>query len=223
MTALTRREVRNASRRWRGGLDDALRRRRREDNLTHWSISTQVCARRRRRAAGQVRVPTQTSSLNFEGRYARGLGRADGFCLVRPGQHTGRCTDSVRTEVARRDGPVLRRRRQQAAERPPDPARRDGVGHAGHAEFGLLPAQISVLYLAVPRCCGALTPSTRLVSVREGAGWSFFRCRARFDDVVDGTPPRTLNGAQTHSLSLNVRSRMTCLLYTSPSPRDQRG
>ena len=36
MTALTRREVRNASRRWRGGLDDALRRRRREDNLTHW-------------------------------------------------------------------------------------------------------------------------------------------------------------------------------------------
>ena len=42
MTALTRREVRNASRRWRGGLDDALRRRRREDNLTHWLITTQV-------------------------------------------------------------------------------------------------------------------------------------------------------------------------------------
>ena len=42
VTALTRREVRNASRRWRGGLDDALRRRRREDNLTHWLITTQV-------------------------------------------------------------------------------------------------------------------------------------------------------------------------------------
>ena len=41
--ALTRREARSASRRWRGGgLDDALRRRRREDNLTHWSMSTQV-------------------------------------------------------------------------------------------------------------------------------------------------------------------------------------
>ena len=29
--------------------------------------------------------------------------------------------------------------------------------------------------LGVPRCCGAFTPSTRLVSVREGAGWSSFR------------------------------------------------
>ena len=29
--------------------------------------------------------------------------------------------------------------------------------------------------LGVPRCCGAFTPSTRLVFVREGAGWSFFR------------------------------------------------
>ena len=29
--------------------------------------------------------------------------------------------------------------------------------------------------LGVRRCCGAFTPSTRLVSMREGAGWSFFR------------------------------------------------
>ena len=29
--------------------------------------------------------------------------------------------------------------------------------------------------LGVPRCGGAFTPSTRHVSVREGAGWSFFR------------------------------------------------
>ena len=28
--------------RWRGELDDALRRRRRKDNLTHWLISTQA-------------------------------------------------------------------------------------------------------------------------------------------------------------------------------------
>ena len=38
------REVRNASRRWRGGLDDAPRRRRREDKLTHRSMSAQACA-----------------------------------------------------------------------------------------------------------------------------------------------------------------------------------
>ena len=29
---------------------------------------------------------------------------------------------------------------------------------------------ISVLYLAVPRCCGAFTPSTRFVSRRAGGG-----------------------------------------------------
>ena len=27
----------------------------------------------------------------------------------------------------------------------------------------------------VPRCCGAFTPSTRVVSRRGGRGWSFFR------------------------------------------------
>ena len=30
-------------------------------------------------------------------------------------------------------------------------------------------------YLGVLKCCGAFTPSTRLVSRREGAGWSFCR------------------------------------------------
>ena len=30
-------------------------------------------------------------------------------------------------------------------------------------------------YLGVLRCCGAFTPSTRLVFIREGAGCSFFR------------------------------------------------
>ena len=28
--------------------------------------------------------------------------------------------------------------------------------------------------LGVPRCCGAFTPSTRLVSIRRGRGWSLF-------------------------------------------------
>ena len=29
--------------------------------------------------------------------------------------------------------------------------------------------------LGVPRCCGAFTPSMRLVSIREAAGWLIFR------------------------------------------------
>ena len=29
--------------------------------------------------------------------------------------------------------------------------------------------------LGVPRCCGAFTPSTRLVSIRRGRGWFIFR------------------------------------------------
>ena len=29
--------------------------------------------------------------------------------------------------------------------------------------------------LGVPRCCGAFTPSTRLVSIRRGQGWFLFR------------------------------------------------
>ena len=35
--------------------------------------------------------------------------------------------------------------------------------------------QISVLYLAVPRCCGAFTSFKRVVSRRGGRGWSLFR------------------------------------------------
>ena len=30
--------------------------------------------------------------------------------------------------------------------------------------------------LGVPRCCGAFTPSMRLVFIRRGRGWSLFRC-----------------------------------------------
>ena len=37
------------------------------------------------------------------------------------------------------------------------------------------PYERGVSYLAVPRCCGAFTPSTRVVSRRGGRGWSLFR------------------------------------------------
>ena len=30
------------------------------------------------------------------------------------------------------------------------------------------------VHLGVPRCCGAFTPSTRLVSIRRGRGWFLF-------------------------------------------------
>ena len=31
------------------------------------------------------------------------------------------------------------------------------------------------VYLGVPRCCGAFTPSTRVVSRNDGRGWFLFR------------------------------------------------
>ncbi len=31
-----------------------------------------------------------------------------------------------------------------------------------------------MLHLGVPRCCGAFTPSMRLVSIRRGRGWFLF-------------------------------------------------
>ncbi len=37
--------------------------------------------------------------------------------------------------------------------------------------------------LGVPRCCGAFTPSTRLVSRNDGSGWFLFRCRGHSDRV----------------------------------------
>ena len=41
----------------------------------------------------------------------------------------------------------------------------------------------------VPRCCGAFTPSTRLVSRNDGSGWSLFVFRGR-SDRFDGNAPR---------------------------------
>ena len=37
------------------------------------------------------------------------------------------------------------------------------------------PYERGVSYLAVPRCCGDVTPSTRVVSIRRGREWSLFR------------------------------------------------
>ena len=38
--------------------------------------------------------------------------------------------------------------------------------------------------LGVPRCCGAFTPWTRLVSIRRGRGWFLFRVRGRSDRLA---------------------------------------
>jgi len=43
--------------------------------------------------------------------------------------------------------------------------------------------QISVFYLAVPRCCGAFTSFKRVVSRRGGRGWSPFRFWGRSDGI----------------------------------------
>ena len=46
---------------------------------------------------------------------------------------------------------------------------KDGAqGFAAHWD------DVDVCNLGVPRCCGAFTPSTRLVSIRRGRGWSLF-------------------------------------------------
>ena len=44
----------------------------------------------------------------------------------------------------------------------------------GQAVVGYYPPEAAV-DLGVPRCCGAFTPSTRLMSIRRGRGWSLFR------------------------------------------------
>ena len=54
--------------------------------------------------------------------------------------------------------------------------------------------QISVLYLAVPRCCGAFTSFKRVVSRREGRGWSLFRFWGR----SDGIGPRRRTASRTN-------------------------
>ena len=42
---------------------------------------------------------------------------------------------------------------------------------------------MNMCVLGVPRCCGAFTPSTRLVFIRRGRGWFLFRFRGHSDRV----------------------------------------
>ena len=42
-------------------------------------------------------------------------------------------------------------------------------------KHNIMAAETSVLYLAVPSCGGAFTPSRRLVSRNDGSGWFYFR------------------------------------------------
>ncbi len=57
--------------------------------------------------------------------------------------------------------------------------------------------QISVLCLAVPRCCGAFTSFKRVVSRRGGRGWSLFRFWGR----SDGIGPRRRTASKTSGRS----------------------
>ena len=57
--------------------------------------------------------------------------------------------------------------------------------------------QISVFYLAVPRCCGAFTSFKRVVSRRGGRGWSLFRFWGR----SDGIGPRRRTASKTSGRS----------------------
>ena len=57
---------------------------------------------------------------------------------------------------------------------------------------------IAMSDLGVPRCCGAFTPSTRLVPIRRGRGWFLFRFRASRRggrrDAIDATRLSTQAG-----------------------------
>ena len=44
-----------------------------------------------------------------------------------------------------------------------------------HDDFSTSHKPVKWYDLGVPRCCGAFTPSTRLVSIRRGRGWFTFR------------------------------------------------
>ena len=48
-------------------------------------------------------------------------------------------------------------------------------GDALDVSFDALDMNMDAYDLGVPRCCGAFTPSTRVVSRRGGRGWSLFR------------------------------------------------
>ena len=73
-----------------------------------------------------------------------------------------------------------------AAKKPP-PKRVALVSFAAPWDYGPYAHQLRELAehwraRGVPRCCGALTPSTRLVFTREDGGWFLVRIRGRSSD-----------------------------------------
>ena len=56
-----------------------------------------------------------------------------------------------------------------------DDALKTDDGDALDVSFDALDMNMDAYDLGVPRCCGAFTPSTRVVSRRGGRGWSLFR------------------------------------------------
>ena len=60
--------------------------------------------------------------------------------------------------------------------------------------------------LGVPRCCGAFTPSRRLVSRRGCRGWFLFRIRGRSDRVER---PRCSTQVQTKKRNQRTKNRWT--------------
>ncbi len=67
----------------------------------------------------------------------------------------------------------------------------------------------------VPRCCGAFTPSTRVVSVRRGRDWFLFRFRGRYD-----APRRRARGRARQSLVTGSGHLRRRLLHVSLATRD---
>merc|ERR1719263_1891513 len=64
-----------------------------------------------------------------------------------------------------------------------DDALKTDDGDALDVSFDALDMNMDAYDLGVPRCCGAFTPSTRVVSRRGGRGWFLFRFLGRSDRV----------------------------------------
>ena len=69
--------------------------------------------------------------------------------------------------------------------------------------------------LGVPRCCGAFTPSTRVVSRTDGRGWFLFRFQGRSDRETAWTRPRDpmIHTGQAGGGSLLARRPALPVLY----------
>ena len=72
----------------------------------------------------------------------------------------------------------------------------------------------------VPRCCGAFTPSTRLVSIRRGRGWFLFDFEAIRTEASDRDAPR--RPPPTSSSTPRARPRSSASRSTSRISRRSR-